>query len=506
MPDGSQVNTTGPYQYVAQTIWGCDSIIDINLTVKPQPVITASNDTLLNCTATTVILSATSSVTNTNFTWTGGATGSSLNVNTPNTYTVTGNADGCISSAVVIVTIDTLKPNVNAGVDRILTCSDTLFELLATSTTSNVSFAWSNTASTPNTTITSPNTYTVTATDTTNGCSSTDAAVVSQNITPPSVSLGPNRSLTCSVLSINLVPQTNAIISDYEWSTSVQTPTINVNSPNVYSVTVISAINGCSGSASITIDEASRPQAFFNAGDNPCIDVSKGFIETNIVGGVAPFTFNWSNGSILSSIYGIKGGVYTIYIRDSNGCVVDTVISIVNGEFLIDAYESTTINLGDEAQILTQIAGGSGSYDLVWSPKRYLDCYTCDNVTSGALQNITYTVLATDTNGCRATDTVTITVNPEYPLYVPNAFTPNNDGFNDFFEIFGNKKIWLTMTIRIFNRWGELVFETSDQKFRWDGRYKGELLTPQVLTYVLDVDYVNGVKEKAVKGSLTLIK
>jgi gliding motility-associated-like protein len=122
------------------------------------------------------------------------------------------------------------------------------------------------------------------------------------------------------------------------------------------------------------------------------------------------------------------------------------------------------------------------------------------------LQNITYTVLATDTNGCRATDTVTITVNPEYPLYVPNAFTPNNDGFNDFFEIFGNKKIWLTMTIRIFNRWGELVFETSDQQFRWDGRYKGELLTPQVLTYVLDVDYVNGVKEKAVKGSLTLIK
>lgn len=506
LPNGTQVNTSGPYQHIAQTVWGCDSIIDINLTVKPQPVITASNDTLLNCTVIAVTLSASSSEASTNFTWTGGATGSTLTVNTPNTYTVSGTADGCTSSDVVVVSIDTLQPTVNAGVDRILTCSDTLFELIATTTSADVSFIWSNAATTANTTITTPNTYTVTAIDTTNGCSSTDAVVVTQNITPPSVSLGPNRTLTCSVLSINLTPQTNTTISDYEWSTTAQTPTINVASPDVYSVTVTSAINGCTGSATILIDEASRPQAFFNAGDNPCIDVSKGYIETNVVGGVSPFEFTWSNGSNFSSIYGIKGGNYMINIEDANGCRIDTTISIVNGEFLIDAYDSKTINLGEEAQLFTAVSGGSGSYDLVWTPQRYLDCYTCDKVVSGALQTLTYTVYATDTNGCKAQDTVTVTVVPDYPLYIPNAFTPNNDGFNDFFEIFGNKKIWLTMNIKIFNRWGELVFETSDQQFRWDGRYKGELLTPQVLTYVLNIDYVNGAKESIQKGSITLIR
>jgi gliding motility-associated-like protein len=95
---------------------------------------------------------------------------------------------------------------------------------------------------------------------------------------------------------------------------------------------------------------------------------------------------------------------------------------------------------------------------------------------------------------------------PNYDLYIPNAFTPNNDGVNDFFEIFGNKKIWLTMGMKIFNRWGELVYQTSDHDFKWDGRYRGQLLTPQVLTYSLQIDYVDGRKEPLQNGSITLIR
>jgi gliding motility-associated-like protein len=87
---------------------------------------------------------------------------------------------------------------------------------------------------------------------------------------------------------------------------------------------------------------------------------------------------------------------------------------------------------------------------------------------------------------------VTIFVNKIYNLYVPNAFTPNGNGTNDTWEIFGNKKTWKFVHILIFNRWGEKMFESNDINFQWDGTYKGTLQEPNVYVYVLDVTFIDG--------------
>jgi gliding motility-associated-like protein len=89
---------------------------------------------------------------------------------------------------------------------------------------------------------------------------------------------------------------------------------------------------------------------------------------------------------------------------------------------------------------------------------------------------------------------------------VPNAFTPNGDGNNDLFEIYGNKKVWKELSISIFNRWGEKVFESNDIQFFWDGTYKGVLQNPGVYVYQLNLSYINGYFLPVQKGSLTLIR
>jgi gliding motility-associated-like protein len=77
---------------------------------------------------------------------------------------------------------------------------------------------------------------------------------------------------------------------------------------------------------------------------------------------------------------------------------------------------------------------------------------------------------------------------------------------NDYFEIFGNKSVWNYLDIKIFDRWGEKVFESYDLYFQWDGTYRGVLQQPGVYVYILDVGYIDGHNTGTLKGSITLIR
>jgi gliding motility-associated-like protein len=87
-------------------------------------------------------------------------------------------------------------------------------------------------------------------------------------------------------------------------------------------------------------------------------------------------------------------------------------------------------------------------------------------------------------------------------IYVPNSFTPNSDGLNDILYVRG--KYVFTMELKIFNRWGELVFETDDQTVGWDGTYKGQPLTPDTYVYHLKVDCGSG--ENLIKGNVSILR
>ena len=95
---------------------------------------------------------------------------------------------------------------------------------------------------------------------------------------------------------------------------------------------------------------------------------------------------------------------------------------------------------------------------------------------------------------------------PDYAVFIPNAFTPNGDGKNDYFQIYGNLAGVEYVEAMIFNRWGEKVFESHDYNFQWDGTYKGVLQDPQVFVYQIKFAFLDGHVEPLKTGSITLLR
>jgi gliding motility-associated-like protein len=101
---------------------------------------------------------------------------------------------------------------------------------------------------------------------------------------------------------------------------------------------------------------------------------------------------------------------------------------------------------------------------------------------------------------------VNVQVTPLYDVYVPNVFSPNGDGNNDYFQVYGNKDAWEEFSIQIFDRWGEKVYESGDMNFQWDGSYRGEKLPVGVYVYEFNVVYINSHPDKLYTGSITLLR
>jgi gliding motility-associated-like protein len=164
----------------------------------------------------------------------------------------------------------------------------------------------------------------------------------------------------------------------------------------------------------------------------------------------------------------------------------------------------TTVIADDTVQLY---ATGSQAAAYSWSSVAALDNPSVPNPIATVNVSSWIHLSVTDTNSCTASDSILLSVVECYGnIYVPNVFSPNNDGYNDDFRLYGN---CITLNIlRIFNRWGEKVWETSDINQPWDGFYKGELQQPGVFVYLLS--YFNTTTEKdlakELKGSLTLVR
>jgi gliding motility-associated-like protein len=146
------------------------------------------------------------------------------------------------------------------------------------------------------------------------------------------------------------------------------------------------------------------------------------------------------------------------------------------------------------------------NYSYTWTPATDLNCINCIYPTSSSTVDITYTLTVEDNLGCfRVTNTFSIHVDPKATVDVPTAFTPNGDGTNDIIYVdgWGIKKLHY---FRIFNRWGQLLFESNDIKVGWDGVFNG---VPQNMeTYIYQVSVETFVDKEALlkTGSFKLIR
>ena len=290
----------------------------------------------------------------------------------------------------------------------------------------------------------------------------------------------------------------------YNWSTSAKTTSIDSLGAGSYSVTITDN-NGCLMNKVLQVTSSVPMLATSTVQNTSCKEVSNGSISLTVSGGTLPYHYNWSNGEATSAATSLTEGAYAVTVTDAKGCSVEAGGNIIASyELSIHAAASAAITSGAPVQ-LTVSANTDHGNTYNWTPAGVLTCSTCANTEASIQQNTLFTVYAVDVNGCKAVDTVSVQGHSVTDIFIPNAFTPNNDGVNDQFKIFGDLGNVYFMDVAVFDRWGEKVFESNNPNFEWDGTYRGEPAPIGVYIYTATAAFSNGT-HRDFKGSVTLMR
>lgn len=272
---------------------------------------------------------------------------------------------------------------------------------------------------------------------------------------------------------------------------------------------------GCIDSARITLTapEEIIPEIF--AESPSCIEGQKGTISIeSIMGGVAPFEMLVDNVAQPNplvfplEITDLDSGVYQISVRDANGCETTSAEQIFDAALpMVELGQDTIINLGESIQ-LTGVASIIPS-TISWNPSDNLTCDTCLLTVAAPTSTTTFEITIADASGCEATDVITISVLNESEVFVPGAFSPNNDGINDGFTVFSDSKAVQMKRFYVLDRWGNTLFEgndlpLNDPSMGWDGKFKGKTMNPGVYVYFAEIEFADGTT-KIFKGDVSLM-
>lgn len=297
----------------------------------------------------------------------------------------------------------------------------------------------------------------------------------------------------------------------YSWDNGVNGPVLNNVSAGNYSLTLVDA-NNCPLDTLIMLDQPDT--IFFNniqVEDVLCFGESSGRISILGGGGTPPYDFRISNQGFVpdNTFLNLPAGTYQVELRDAEGCGISSTVEITEPPLLtVDAGQDTIVNLGEQTTLLAIPSERPVAY--LWSPGEDLTCTDCPNPLLLPLNSATYEVAVTNANGCVARDRVSITVAKFRNVYAPTAFTPNNDSVNDFFTLYPDDSATRIVNLKIFDRWGELLFEAFDipggeEALGWDGTFKGEPMNGGVYIYLAEIEYLDG-KVKIEQGDLLLLR
>jgi gliding motility-associated-like protein len=174
----------------------------------------------------------------------------------------------------------------------------------------------------------------------------------------------------------------------------------------------------------------------------------------------------------------------------------------------VNAGPDIIVSAGSSATL--QATASADAVSFLWSPPTALSSTTVLNPTVIGGDEINYTIKVANSAGCTAQDQVKVLVTcTEANIFVPNTFSPNGDGMNDVFYVRG-KGIFLLKSLKIFNRWGELVFEKkdvtpNDPNSGWNGMYKGSVASNDTYVYQLEV-LCNNRQSLKYNGTISLIR
>ncbi|MFN3403327.1 MAG: gliding motility-associated C-terminal domain-containing protein [Cytophagaceae bacterium] len=452
-----------------------------------------------------------------------------------------------------------LNPDLSTGLqDTVIVC-DLTSHVLSISNPAITSFAWSTESNTSSTTVHSTDTYKVTVSNGT--CSAIDSSYVRFS-TSPSLELGEDKVI-CGIRYVDI--ESNIEADKYLWSTGNIGPSIRVLLGGNYVLTVTK--DGCSSTDDINIKYV---QIYENLEDTLIRCRTTESVTLNA--GNAGAEFLWNTGANTQSINATTTGLFKVQVSKDGCTLHDSTFvwfvsppDIKLSDTIICKHSSLNVNIGthpgytikwfkdpDPRHFNTSnqiVLTDHGKYrlemegehcntsqefmlqvrelPLIALPEKTYFCdetegsvnldagnsgvkYTWSNGNTSALINVNtagiYTVTVEDEAGCTS-DALTEVINQCRPLlFIPKAFTPNNDGLNEEFKIIARFIDSFEMTI--LNKWGEVIFHTTDTNTFWDGNYMGQPVPSGAYAFVLNFTgtYQGNEVEQKIAGDITLIR
>lgn len=298
----------------------------------------------------------------------------------------------------------------------------------------------------------------------------------------------------------------------YQWSNNLgQQPDVADLKAGSYFVTIIDQL-GCDAVFEWTITQPA-PLAPVNFN---CNDLTDAGFQFTAKGGTPPYRYS-TDGATFADAAIFKtlepGKTYALTIRDAEGCELQQSLTMPPVyDKMVELPATLELSIGELYEFKPKLnLAESLIAKIKWESESTLSCNNCLNPQIEALIPGTYKLEITDVFGCTGEAKVQVTLSHDVDVYIPTAFSPNGDRFNDFFTVYANEnQVKMVRSLLIFDRWGNQLFNASDflpndERSGWDGYVKGELANAGVFIYVATLQLRDGT-DKIEKGQILLIR
>ncbi len=353
-----------------------------------------------------------------------------------------------------------------------------------------------------------------------------DEEEVTIKINPlPVADAGLDKNIDCTVqsavLGTDLTSTGTNIVYEWKLNGNVIASTIKYTATmgGDYTLSVMDTVTKCTSSDMVKVIQADDLPIFDIKVDTiACFGQTATITLSNIRGGKSPYQVSFDGGKTYGSVLiaaNLKAGTYKVQVKDANGCVNDQL-----PEIKITEPPLFTVNLGNDFFLTVgedSLLSIKGQYNeataksVTWKANgvEIASAKNLPEITVKPEEDTEYNVTVINQSGCIATDNLRISIRRVKPECVPNIFTPNNEGANNFFSIncFEVEKV---TKYRIYDRWGNLLFTGENllpdqpQTF-WDGKFKGKEVVPGVYVYYLEMLFKDGSTEKR-GGDVTVLR
>ncbi|NNC94038.1 MAG: T9SS type B sorting domain-containing protein [Chitinophagales bacterium] len=503
----------GLYSVIVMDSLGCSDTSSIWLISQPTPLV-VNIDTIQNLTCPSsnqavLYAQVSGGVMPYNYIWSNGQSNDTISNLNEGSYTVTiTDLNGCIETDTA-----TISPQSNVSVfvnGTNIQCNGMANGSAVVSVNNSLGYTvnWSNGQATDTITGLSSGSYMVTVSDT-SGCVILDTIQITEPLPIGNQSSQADPScFSFSDGSIQLQPSGGTPAYSVNWSNGSTQQNIQNLSAGSYQVTISDA-NGCLDTDTIILVDPLPVFLSIQPQSPTCYNIQNGEVTTIVSGGTMPYTYSWSNGSNNSDIFDLGSGQYTVTVSDANQCSTASTATLSSPDTpTVGVYPSySQLFMGDSDTFQVSHNFNSSNLSYSWTPTMGLNCSDCQTVIANPFTSTLYTYTVSNItdpdNPCSVSGQLYIEVDPNHRYFIPNVFTPNGDGENDMFTVYGVNII--EFHIQIFNRLGIKVFETSDIDKGWNGTYKGEMQNPGVYVYDVTLGHVNG-EQSHIGGSVTIVR